>query len=44
MLAGLVVFHERLPSGFRTGLQIAAFAAFVLSAALLASREAPSKR
>lgn len=41
ILAGFVVFYETLPSGFRAGLQIAAFAALVLSAVLLANKRAP---
>jgi drug/metabolite transporter (DMT)-like permease len=39
ILAGFVVFSETLPSGFRAGLQVAAFAALVLSAVLLAHRQ-----
>jgi drug/metabolite transporter (DMT)-like permease len=44
ILAGFVVFYETLPSGFRAGLQIAAFAALVLSAVLLANKQAPSQK
>jgi hypothetical protein len=44
ILAGFVVFYETLPSGFRAGLQIAAFAALVLSAVLLANKQAPSRK
>jgi hypothetical protein len=44
ILAGFVIFFETLPSGFRAGLQIAAFAALVLSAVLLANKQAPSPK
>lgn len=44
ILAGFVVFYETLPSGFRAGLQVAAFAALVLSAVLLANRQAPGQK
>lgn len=43
ILAGFVVFYETLPSGSRAGLQIAAFAALVLSAVLLARKQAPGQ-
>jgi hypothetical protein len=41
ILAGFVVFHEILPSGFRAVLQVAAFAALVSSAVLLGNRQGP---
>jgi hypothetical protein len=37
--AGFVLFHERLPAGPRAGLQLAAFAALVASAAALGHRQ-----
>jgi hypothetical protein len=42
ILAGFVVFHEMLPSGYRAALQVAAFAALVGSAVLLGQRQAPA--
>lgn len=44
ILAGFVVFYETLPSGSRAVLQIAAFAALVLSAVLLANKQAPGQK
>jgi hypothetical protein len=44
ILAGFVVFYETLPSGYRAALQIAAFAALVLSAVLLANKQARSQK
>jgi hypothetical protein len=44
ILAGFVVFHETLPSGFGAVLQVAAFAALVLSAVLLGYRHAPQRQ
>jgi hypothetical protein len=44
ILAGFVVFHETLPSGFAAVLQVAAFAALVTSAVLLGYRHAPRRR
>lgn len=41
MVAGFAVFGESLPSGYRAGLQIAAFAALVAGAVLLGHRQAP---
>ncbi len=43
ILAGFVVFHEVLPRGVGAVLQVAAFAALVLSAVLLGHRQAPPK-
>jgi drug/metabolite transporter (DMT)-like permease len=43
ILAGFVVFYETLPSGFSAVLQIAAFAALVLSAVLLGNGQAPNE-
>jgi hypothetical protein len=44
ILAGFVIFHETLPSGFLAVLQVAAFAALVMSAVLLGRRQAPRSR
>jgi hypothetical protein len=41
ILAGFVIFHETLPGGFLAVLQVAAFAALVMSAVLLGQRQAP---
>lgn len=41
ILAGFVIFQESLPSGFLAVLQVAAFAALVMSAVLLGQRQAP---
>lgn len=43
ILAGFVVFHETLPYGFRAVVQVAAFAALVLSAVLLAHPQTPRR-
>jgi hypothetical protein len=43
ILAGFVVFHETLPSGFRAVLQVAAFAALVIGAVLLGHQQAPRR-
>jgi hypothetical protein len=43
ILAGFAVFHETLPHGFRAVLQVAAFAALVLSAVLLGHQQAPRR-
>ena len=44
ILAGFVVFHETLPSGFGAVLQVGAFAALVSSAVLLGYRQAPQRQ
>jgi drug/metabolite transporter (DMT)-like permease len=44
ILAGFVVFHETLPSGFGAVLQVAAFAALISSAVLLGYRQAPQRQ
>jgi hypothetical protein len=41
IVAGFAIFHETLPSGFLAVLQVAAFAALVMSAVLLGHRQAP---
>ena len=41
ILAGFAIFYENLPGGFLAVLQVAAFAALVMSAVLLGHRQAP---
>jgi hypothetical protein len=43
ILAGFVIFHETLPSGFRAVVQVAAFASLVLGAVLLGHRQVPQR-
>jgi hypothetical protein len=43
ILAGFAIFHEKLPGGFLAVVQVAAFAALVMSAVLLGHRQAPSE-
>ena len=42
ILAGFVIFHENLPGGFLAVLQVASFAALVMSAVLLGRRQKPA--